>query len=449
MSKISKTVSMILASVMIVSLAACGSSGEEKENNAAQPAETKQEVKNEEKKDPVKLKLLTISTDESRISIMDNFIKQNYKKELPDVEIEFEPGGGGEDMANKLKTYNASGDMPDVWYSDASFATPIIKVGNQLDLTPYITKDGFIEKYSVKDALKFKDGKIYAIGAGADTFFNPRIFYHKDIFAEHNIQVPETFDELIEVCKKLNSAGVVPVSTMGKGGWAPGLFLFQTMVQIEDPEVMSTLLQNKMDFNNPVIKKALGRIEKLAKEGAFPKGIATLDYGPAKEMFTSKKAAMYWMFSWELPSLTSDPDVDFFLWPSAGSKYNAKDVVQFWGSPISGYAVFANSKNLEAAVKLAEFCAMQDALFFTSQGSPVDLNTGSKLGGVSPLMQKNLDDYNGAKTKISSFYLNAMDAKTNAEFGKLSSNLLTGDYSADQFVKDFNNVWLENTWFKD
>ena len=36
---------------------------------------------------------------------------------MPNVEVEYDLGGGGQDYANKLKAYNASGDMPDVWFS--------------------------------------------------------------------------------------------------------------------------------------------------------------------------------------------------------------------------------------------------------------------------------------------------------------------------------------------
>lgn len=441
MKKFQQVMCIVLSLMMVMMFGGCSNSKQVAKDNETS-------IKNnEEKTDPVKLKIVTISTDETRVNIMNDFIKPNSEKEFSNYKIEFEPGGGGEDLANKMKTYNAAGDLPDVWYSEASFAPPIIEVGNQLDLTPYITEDGFIDKYSVKDALKSRDGKIYALSSGSDTFFTPRIFYNKQIFKENGIEIPQTFDELLEVCKILNDKEIIPVTTMGKGGWAPQLYLFQTMVQIEDPDVMTQLLNNETDFTNPVVKNALGRIETLAKSGAFPQGIATLDYGPAKEMFTSGKAAMYWMFTWELPNFSEDPNVDFFPWPSAGPKYDSSKVVQYWGSPINGYAVSAQSENIEEAVKLAEFCATQDALYFNSQNAPVTLDTGVKIEGVSELMQKNLDHFNNADTKIASFLLNAMDARTSAEFASYGAKLLTGEYSSEEFADDFNKIWLENTWF--
>lgn len=131
-------------------LAGCGGSGKE---------ETEKKTVGEEKNagDKVKLRLMSISTDGNQTKILE-YIKENLAEALPDVEVEFEPGGGGEDMANKLKTYNASGDLPDVWYSTADSAAAIRSAGNMENLTDYVTEDGFLDNYAIPDALKFQMG---------------------------------------------------------------------------------------------------------------------------------------------------------------------------------------------------------------------------------------------------------------------------------------------------
>ncbi len=446
-----KWLSVLIVVMMVLSLVACNNAAETPANDSKAEESKADEPKNEESvktEEKITLRLMTISTDENRLAIMNDFIAPKIEAEFPNVTVEFEEGGGGEDYNNKMKTYNSTGDLPDVWYSDASFASAVFNAGNMLDLTPYIEEDGFLDKCAVPDAMTYKGG-IYAIGSGSDTYFTPRIFYNKAIFEECGVTIPTTFDELVDVCKQISAKGYTPVSTMGKGGWAPQLFLFQTMVMIEDPQVMLDLLANKTDFNNPVVKNALGRIETLAKEGAFPEGISMLDYGPAKEMFTSGNAAMYWMFSWELPSLAEleGIEVDFFPWPSAGDAYDPNGAIQYWGSPVNGYAVNSKSEHLDEAVKLAEFCAMQDALFYQSQGTVVTLDTGEAGAEQSDLMLKNIEHFSGCSTKIASIMLNGMDAATNAEFATLGASLLTGEYSADDFIKEFQPVWEENTYF--
>jgi raffinose/stachyose/melibiose transport system substrate-binding protein len=443
---------LMMASVLLVSTACSNGnetgSDQPSDNPSPSAASTegnKETAGTDGKK--IKMRVITITTDENRNNIMEKFIKPRIAEALPNLEVEFEPGGGGEDMANKLKTLNASGDMPDVFWNDAGYFTPLKSTGSILDLTPYISKDGFLDKYAVPDALKHVDGGIYSIASGADTYFTPVIFYHKDMFEEAGVQVPTTFDELIAISKTLKSKGMVPVTTPGKDGWGPKLFMLQQMIQIGDPQAMADLVGNKTDFENPAVKEGAARIETMVKEGVFPDGIANLDYGPAMEMFTSKKAAMLMMFTWELPNLAKDETVDFFPFPSASDKYDPAQTVQFWGSPLNGYAVSGKTEHPEEAVKLAEFLAMADALFFDSTGAPISLQTGNQPMDRSPLMQKFVDWYNPIPNKIASMALNSLDARTSAEMSTQGANLLTGEYASEDFNSAMNKIWSENTWF--
>ncbi|MDF2614653.1 MAG: extracellular solute-binding protein family 1 [Clostridia bacterium] len=447
--KIKKMLGIIFTVALATSMIGCGGQTADTTTKEAPASETsKTETAKPASEEKVKLRLMSLSTDENQIKILENYIKKNIAAELPNVEVEFEPGGGGEDYTNKMKTYNASGDLPDVWYSGAEYATAIIKAGNQLDFTESITGDGFIEKFAVPEAMKFSDGKVYALSAGADTYFTPRIFYHKDIFEQNGIAVPKTFDEFMTVCKTLKEKGIVPMSIMGKGGWGPQLYMVQTMIQGEDPQVALDLLQNKTDFTNPAVLQAVKKIETMAKEGVFPEGVANLDYGPSLELFTSKKTAMFGGFTWETANLGADSNIGMFMWPTSNDKYPTGDVTQYWGSPLNGYAVNANSENVEMAVKLAEYCVSQEALFYAEQGSKLNLQTGVTPAEQSELMKENIKLYENTKLKIPTIFLNAMDAKTGAEYGALGGNLLTGTYTAEQYVKDFNAIWQENTWFE-
>lgn len=190
MKKRSKAAAMFLmASIFLVS-SACSSGNEpsssQSSDNPSPSAVSTEDTKNITKTDgkKIKMRVITLTTDENRNNIMDKFIKPNIAAALPNLEIEFEPGGGGEEMANKLKTLNASGDMPDVFWNDAGFFTPLKSTGSILDLSPYISKDGFLDKYAVPDALKHVDNGIYSLSSGADTYFTPVIFYHKDMFEQ-------------------------------------------------------------------------------------------------------------------------------------------------------------------------------------------------------------------------------------------------------------------------
>lgn len=436
MIRLAKLLSPVLVITIAFSLTACGSG-----NKPNQIANTGAATGNK-----VKIKFLSLTTDENRTKINENYIKKNLANEMPNVELEFDAGGGGTDYQNKLKTYNASGDLPDVWFSEQNLSTVVISAGNALELTPYVTKDGFLDKFKDKTILNWKDNKIYAVHPGADQMFTPTIFYHKDIFSKNNVQVPKTFDEFIRVCQTLKSNGVVPFTTFGKGGWGASSFLLQQLIMAEDPMVAQDLVAGKTDFSNAVVKNALGRIQKMAQSGVFAQGISNLDYGPAIEMFTSNKAAMYGLFTWELSNLVAKcPDVDFMAFPSCKDGVDTTATVQYWGAPLSGYLVSAKTKNADAAVKFAEYCATQDAVFYNTENkAPTILNTGIKIDGMSPLAQKHLDTFNAAKTKIPTLYSSIYNAKMSAEIDVNNAKLLTGSFSPDDFIKAINPIWAEN-----
>ncbi len=395
----------------------------------------------------VKVLFLSISDSDVRENIRENYIKANLEKEMPDLDVEYDLGGGGQDYASKLKVYNSSGNMPDVWFSEQNLSTVVIASGNALNLAPHIYKWEFDKKFTEKELLTpDKYGRIFCVQSGNDKFTTPRLWYHRNIFKSYGIKVPETFDELLKVCEVLNTNGIVPMSISGKDGWTLNLHLLQTMIMAEDPRVVLDMLNGKTDFTNPVVKRALQRIIKLVQAGAFPQNAADLDYEPAINMYTSGRSAMLAAFSWELPKLEKlSPDTDFMPWPSVVGGTDNNRAVQYWGAPLSGYMVWAKTKNPEAAARFAMYCATQDALYYNIESkSPTMLNTGVKVENTSVLAKKDLEQLDMAGIKVPSMWSAAFNTRTSAEISVQNSKLLTGRYSPDEYIKAINPLWLEN-----
>lgn len=459
MKKLTKLMALVLALIMVVSLTACGGKKEstDKQSDETKTSDTTDTTDTTENKTEEtqkigsdkkgKIKFLSLSSDENRNKIREDYIKVNVEKEFPNLEVEYDLGGGGQDYANKLKTYNASGDLPDVWFSEQNLSLVVVEAGNALDLYPYVKATGFDKKFKMPEVIApDKDGKLYCVQPGADQYFTPRLWYHKDIFEEHNIPIPKTFDELLEVCKTLKSKGYVPISIVGKDGWTPNLHLLQTMIMVEDPQVAVDLANNKTDFTNPVVRNALERIQKLVQVGAFADGVTNIDYGPAMEMYTSGKAAMLMMFSWEVTNLEKEaPDTDFIVWPTAKEGNDTNASIQYWGAPLSGYLASAKTEDPELAAKFAMFCATQDALFYNIENKmPTALDTGVEITDMSPLLKKSLDQFNAAQLKVPSLWSAVFNTKMSAEIATLNSKLLTGQFSPDDYIAAINPVWAEN-----
>lgn len=453
----------ILAALMVLSLlfsmAACGqetppasqapaaSSDAPKASSAEAPAASTEASTEAAPEEKITLKFLSLSADDNRNMIREKYIMVNVAKEMPNVEIEYDLGGGGQDYANKLKAYNASGDMPDVWFSEQNLSSVVVQSENALDLQPYVVKAGFDKKFKMAEVIApDKNGKLYCVQPGADQYFTPRLWYHKDMFTQNNIAVPTTFEELADACKALKAAGITPMSIVGKDGWTPNLHMLQTMIMAEDPQVAIDLANNATDFSNPVVKNALGRIQTLVQAGAFDEGVTNIDYGPAMEAFTSGKTAMLAMFTWELANLEKAvPDLDFMVWPTAKEGLDANNAIQFWGAPLSGYLVSANTENPEVAANFAMFCATQDALYYNIENkAPTALDTGIAIEGMSDLAQRNYDQFSNAKIKVASLWAATFSTAMSAEIATLNSKLLTGGYAPDDYIRDVTPIWADN-----
>ncbi|KQO64754.1 ABC transporter substrate-binding protein [Curtobacterium sp. Leaf261] len=180
------------------------------------------------------------------------------------------------------------------------------------------------------------------------------VIYNKQLFADHGVQVPTTWDELIGVCTTLQDAGVTPFYNTYKDTWtiAQGLFDYSIGGMVDVPRLFTALdregtgvgssssVSFQKDLAAPMAK--VTELTKYANEDAASRG-----YGDGNLAFAKGKAAMYLQGPWALGEIakttakldlgtfplpmTDDPDdrkvrvnVDLALWvPEASRKQEA------------------------------------------------------------------------------------------------------------------------------
>jgi raffinose/stachyose/melibiose transport system substrate-binding protein len=110
-----------------------------------------------------------------------------------------------------LQIQIAGGGGPDIVDLDGpTDAIEFAKAGRVEDLGPYA------DKYRWEDLFfdwayrsGFFEGKLYSV---PNSFEGMVIYYNMEVFRKHNLNIPSTADELVEVCGQLQKAGVIPVS---------------------------------------------------------------------------------------------------------------------------------------------------------------------------------------------------------------------------------------------
>lgn len=391
------------------------------------------------------IRILYMSGDETQQIMMKEYIEPELAERFPDVKIEVEEGGSGDSFKNLVKTYSATGDLPDVWWADADVTPAVIEAGNILDLTEYITADGFIEKYQDQDALKDAKGNIYTISPGTDPMHIPVMYYNKAIFEENGIEIPTTWDEFKTVCETLKENGVTPISMAGGNASRVAMYV-EALATSQDPTIVQQLCANEIDWSDSRLVDVYTNFKEMMDNGYFQEGYEAADHPTSIDTFTNGNAAMIYEFAWTNTQWDSE-NVGAFLFPSMNPDIETGKYVQCWGSAYNGYGVNANSENTELAVQIAECCVEMQAKYFNEQGTASNLVTDVEIAEPNPLLGEINALRDNSETRLKFIFANTMDASVVAEWQTMNSTFVVGGYTPEQICEEFNAIYADNTWF--
>ncbi len=218
-----------------------------------------------------------------------------------------------------------------------------------------------------KGYMPGKSGALYGIPFGAETSI---LAYRRDIFEEHGITPPATYDELRAAMQKLHAAGVPAMTSRGKtghqvtAGWL--LHLAPLGGKVFDDQWNPV-------FNNAAGVEAAQIMREIAQTG--PTGVPSFGFGEAAAAFLGGDAAMY-LDTLKIAAMSRDPKqskvdgkVGFALHP-VGTRC---------GSETGGFAVGipANSQNQEAAFLFIQYITSKagDRRMVELGGDPVRMST--------------------------------------------------------------------------
>lgn len=180
------------------------------------------------------------------------------------------------------------------------------------------------------------------------------VFYNKDMFKANGIEVPATYQELIDACDVLLAAGVIPVSLGIKDGWPQGQLanMFAgTDLLANDIHWGAKRNEDAVKFNNPELVKAMEKYQTICTKYSGG-NIIGITYTQMLEQFFTGKAAMLPIGSWvnaEVAKAEQDFEVGWF--PIPGD--NDANVVSVFVN--EGLSIGANTKHPEICKDFIEY----------------------------------------------------------------------------------------------
>lgn len=214
----------------------------------------------------------------------------------------------GSDLFNPslVPALNA-GEGPDIWMGGTGPGQPasFIRAGHVLDLTPYFCEYGWDEVIPETIVnVTSSDGKLWAVG---DSVESTVMFYNKDIFAEHDLSVPTTWAEFLEVCDTLQAAGYPIVIGLGGADRFP-MAWWQSMLwgMAAGPEGLENVMFGEGRWDEQVFVDATARLTELNEAGYFgPTPLAEVQ-SDMQARFWRGEVPMTFTGPWIIPQAEQD-----------------------------------------------------------------------------------------------------------------------------------------------
>lgn len=227
------------------------------------------------------------------------------------------------------------------WWSGPQLET---LVENDLveDLTDlwdeYVVANGISD--DVKESLSV-DGRIYAVPYSI--IYNTMI-YNKSVFDKYNLEVPETFDEFLDVCQTLKDNGVTPIA-LKNDAWA-GFIWFQALLASYEPQLYQDICDGTKKYTDKEVVEVMNIWKDMLDKGYFsaPMTIQDMDKSIAQGTIAMELEPNY-----EAGTLVDEygcvpgEDVGTFVLPSMNG---GKKVIFYEVSPL---CVAKASKDKDAA----------------------------------------------------------------------------------------------------
>lgn len=321
-------------------------------------------------------------------SVVDEAVAK-WNAENPTVQVKME-ATENEAYKTKLKTAAAANELPDVFFSwGAGFSKPFAEGGKLLALDEYIndgTRDELLEGSLAN--LSY-DGKVYGLPY---TMYVGTFFVNQELFDQHGIKVPETYDELLEAVKAFRAKGIDPIAVGGKDLW-PSMFYHNALALREGgAELSINALNGEASFEDPAFVRAAEKLQELARADAFMKGYMGITRDESEAVFITGTIPMYYNGSWVAVTLDSDDSavkgkirvMNFPMVEGADGREN-----EWIGGIVDTFMVSANTKYPEESVRFLKYLTkfMSDEGYKVGAGLPTWKTTEIDESAINPLLK--------------------------------------------------------------
>lgn len=439
MSMKEKKLWRLLSIVLVMSmLVACGNAGGSKKDDGTEGGEGSNE-------EGYTIHYLTArNKDEGTIKSITK-VAELYKEEHPNFDLEIESVSDRTAYLQKLKILASSDELPEWFDSDAdSFFGNLIEEGKVADI------DKVYEDLNVTDQVyenarnyqRTSDGFLGLICWQGNTEY---FWYNKKCFEKAGIdKAPETFDEFMEVCKKLKDSEITPLSLAGAQSWPILRYLAMKPFRRTGNEFIEAAKIGEESFSSEVGLEAANFVVELAPY--LQTGWSTADIPTSVGLVTSSDAAMVYMGTWGLSYFLDEDgnlkeDMGYFTLPSLG----ADDVTapnDYWAHAGMGTAIRKDALD-ENMMDFLKFVYENYADISLYEFDTIPGMKATVRDDLPEIYKEMMDNYSKVQNYAYCWDVR-IDSASNEILVRETPSLATGDITPEEWAKRMDEAIKQN-----
>jgi multiple sugar transport system substrate-binding protein len=328
----------------------------------------------EKEEEEIVLKFWSMQQSDRRVQDNQNSVIQAFQEQNPGVRVELEvtPYAGYRD---KVLVAAKGGNPPDIcvvdqiWNSEFAAANLIIPLDGYLSGSP-IKADQFFE--GAWDSCLWR-GQVW--GVPMDVGVWEQLFYNEDLFNEAGVSVPETWNEWLEVGRKLTKdtdgdgeADQWGLYLLGFKGELVTVFMnsliFSNGGQIVSEDGTRGMLDSREVIEALEFYKALMEIA--------PPGVPNADQVQSSDYFATAKVAMQTIGEWEQETVRNRaPDLN---WKIAVPPVPRKGMTFHGCFGGWSFVIFKESEHQDEAWEFIQFASSEENNIKMAALTPANLN---------------------------------------------------------------------------
>lgn len=346
---------IVLVAAMVLGLTACGQE-QTKKTDSGSGAE------GENSYEGVTLQVAHNLTDSNADSFLAQFEKFEEKYGCT-VEVEM-LSSDADEMESVLQVRAATGNLPDLWVN--SVGAKLDAMSPQENCYDLSDEEWITERVNADylDIVSDDDGAIYGVPSMPSNVAG--VFYNKTAYEELGLEIPETWDEFMENCKKIKEeSDKIPVmSQYSNASGAQILFLSQYYyVQEENPEFAEQYTKKEIELHeSDAYMRGLEKMYDIWDAGYQNENPLEISWEDAAKEISNGNAVHIFcrtnvMSTVETVNKEAVEDIGYFPLPDE----KAEELGAATWMP-AAWCINKNSENIELAKLLAEFLTTEEAV---------------------------------------------------------------------------------------